>query len=165
MRKAIVFCLAISLISCGKTDDSLEGECIGVIDFANAGIFQIELVDAIGNNLIQDGLYNPEMITTSINGVANGGVFENFDASISRDTIRLFTVGSEGANRWLLHLSEMDTDTLDFTLSFKEERALFNGDLFCGTQQILNSARYNGEPIEFTSESEGIIILNISVLK
>ena len=165
MRKAIVFFSAIFLISCGKTDDSLEGECVGIIDFANAGIFQIELVDAIGNNLIQDGLYNPNLITASINGVANGGVFQNFDASVSRDTIRLYTVGSEGTNRWLLHLSEMDTDTLDFNLSNKDERALFDGDLFCGTRHILNTASYNGQPIEFTSESEGIVILNIGVLK
>lgn len=165
MRKTISLWSAIFLIACGNNDDLLDGECVGVIDYANAAIFQIELVDATGNNLIQDGLYDPNQITASINGEGIKDVFENFDTSVSRDTIRLYTIGNEGSNRWLLHLSEMDTDTLDFTLANKEERILYDGDLFCGSRQILNSATYNGKSLDFTSDSEGIVILNISVLK
>ncbi len=165
MRKVTVFCFTIFLISCGSNDDLLEGECVGVIDYANAGIFQIELVDSMGNNLIQDSLYDPYQITASINGEANSGVFDNFDTAVSRDTIRLYTIGNEGFNRWLLHLSQTDTDTLDFTLSYKEERVLYDDGIFCGSRQILNSASYNGNPLEFTSEPEGIVMLMVSVVK
>lgn len=165
MRKVLVFFTAIFIISCGKTDDPLDGECGGVLDYANAGIFLIELVDLTGTNLIQDGTFNPNQITTSIKGGDKRGVFDNFDASLSRDTIRIYTVGIDGSNRWFLHLSEVDTDTLDFTLSSKEERAFLDGILYCGSPQTLNSASYNGKPIEFNSNSDGLTIVNISVLK
>jgi len=165
MKKIVLLFLAIFTISCAKTNDPLDGECGGVIDYTNAGLFKIELVDLAGTNLMQDGTYNPDEITTSINGGDRRGVFENFDASISRDTIRLYTSGTDGLNRWFLHLSETDTDTLDFTLSSKEERAFFDGILYCGNPQKLNLASYNGKPLEFNSNSDGITIVNIRVLK
>ena len=165
MRKLLVYCLTTFFISCGTNDDHLERECGGVIDYFNAGLFKIELVDALGTNLIQDGTYNPDHITASINGDARSGVFKNFDASLSRDTIRLYTLGSDGENRWLLHLSETDTDTLDFSLSSIADSYLDAGILFCGMPQILNSASYNGKSIALTSTTGAITIGNVRVLK
>lgn len=170
MRRYILFlCSIIFFLSCNRNDDntpSLDGECMGIADYAPPGIFYIELVDSMNDNLIQNGSYNPDQITASINGEEAKGIFRNFETTVSRDTIRLHAIGNEGSNRWLLHLSETDTDTLDFSMSNRELRYISDGTLFCGSRFLLNFASYNGNTIEFEeSTSENFLKISINIVK
>jgi hypothetical protein len=68
MRTLLKFLFAIFFVSCGKNEGPLDSECFGVIDTEAPGVFYIELVDAEGNNLIENGYYDKGRITTILNG-------------------------------------------------------------------------------------------------
>ena len=167
---ACAFFAFIMLLSCGKNDDitsSLDGECVGIIDTAPPGIFYIELVDSIGNNLIENGFYDRTKITTKLNG-------DEFDYQTLRSNensdlenlLVVSTIGNEGDNRWLLTLSETDVDTLDFKMSNEMIRHLSDGSLFCGDRFILNSASYSGANIVFEeSKVDTFLKIPITVVK
>jgi len=153
--------LVILITACSlknSTDD-----CIGVIDFIGPPSFQLTFVDADSNNLIENQYYKSEDISASINGQSyDPAVFILDDERFQNIVLLPSGVGNEGQNRWLLILSEMETDTLDFSLVATEVR----DDGFCGTFTEVTTVAYNGNSIDLeTSLDEESYTFSIIVNK
>ncbi len=149
MGKILRFLFLSSLIvSCSKSEDPLDSECQGIIDTAPPGVFYIELVDSIGNNLIENGFYMRSQITTKLNEEDfDHQTLISYEDSNLENLLVVYPIGKDGDNRWLLNLSETDVDTLDFNMSSEDIRYVSDGVLFCGGRFVLNSASYNGKNI------------------
>jgi len=152
-------------LSCSLDDDS-NNECIGVIDFIGPPSFLIELLDEDGNNLIENGFFPENQITAIINGEPFNSKVANPDFLDIENVVFLSSAESAENNRWLLKLSETDTDTLDFSLTFKEVRQGDNDNGFlCGTFATLVSANYNGIEINIDQISDTGSFFPITVIK
>ena len=140
--KVIYTLLALcALFSCNNDDLVIEEEeaCVGVIDFAPSAVFLIELIDENGTNLIENGFYAEDQFRLQLNGS-----YWNDGLVVSDEKfIRLYPAGGTGDNRYLIHLSESETDTLDYNISFLEVKSRSDRGLFCGEKIVLNSVRYN----------------------
>lgn len=171
--KKILLCLTavVLALSCNKNDDGqtdLDGECQGVIDTAPPGVFYIKLVDSVGNNLIENGFYDRDKISSKLNDEDFDFQTLRFDGNPDLENLLVVSpIGYEGDNRWLLTLSETDVDTLNFSMSSEEIRYISDGSLFCGSRFILNSANYNGNTIEWEEEStiESFLKIPVTVIK
>jgi hypothetical protein len=158
MRKANIFLITIYLLcSCSKTEKGpiIEEQCAGVIDFVGPPTFSLVLVDLKGNNLIENGFFKKDEISATMNGV----ITEN--DIVKSDSVRLHPISFltdaevvETNYRWLLKLSNTDTDTLDYFLSFDEVKDRVEDKLFCGTLVKLDSARYNNVKITWDIDFE-----------
>lgn len=151
MRFFITLCCALTiLISCDKEGETFELDCSAVNGFTES--FIIELVDADGNNLIENGTYDSEHITVLFNGKNIGGVPINEDFN----TIINFALQGEGTVDYLVLLNEQTTDTLRLDLTI-------NSFFTCGEPDYtVNSASYNGvlqELIEGFAENSKIIVV------
>ncbi|WP_372752790.1 hypothetical protein [Mariniflexile sp.] len=127
---SIVFC-CICLFSC--KDDKEEVDC-SLLDFANPSLF-IKLLDANGNNLIENKVYNSDDISIIFNGYTMTNVVIDNVESLE-NLIVLNLIGVEGNNIFEIKLSDTETDTLIMNLTVESK--------YCGwTFLKLNSVTYN----------------------
>lgn len=158
MRKVPILLVTLYLIcSCNKAekDPILEEQCIGVIDFVGPPAFSLVFVDSQGNNLIENGFFKTEEISANLNGLITEHDIVKSDA-VRLLPISFLTEAEEVETNysWLLKLSDTDTDTLDYFLSFDEIKDRFDGKLYCGTKINLDSARYNNVRINWDIDFE-----------
>src|SRR5690606_34384367 len=122
-----------------KTEDPLDGECYFIADTVPPWIFYVELVDANGNNLIDNGFYDKDNITVKLND-------DDFDSLIldkePDHLLPIWAIGKEGDNRLLLTLSETDVDTLGFSWTSQLKKSLVDGYVQCSTDFYLNALSY-----------------------
>jgi len=164
-RSFVLSFVLILMFSC-KTNDDPSSICQGIIDFGIPSIFLIELVDSEGNNLVENGTYLEEQITARLNGAILSEDLINTTHTEMQNVITLFPVGNEGANQYLINLSETETDTLDFTLEFIEIERLSEGSLYCGTRSDLASVNYNQNEVDISSISlDSLSPITITVIK
>ena len=173
MQKRVIFFLIINIfLSCASDEDNLVEEirCEGIIDFAPPAVFLIELLDDTGANLIENGFYSEDQIKVKLNGFAWNEKIVNSTATNIENVIALFPAGDKAVNQYLITLSQTETDTLNFTLLFKDvSREEDEGRIVCGTQLILESASYNQIEIDVSNttlkESRPIPVISIEVIK
>lgn len=161
----LILCSVFVFISCESNDDTplVDSECIGIADYLPPGKFLIELVDSKGRNLIENGFYDWSQIITKLNNEDfNYHTLTSREPSDSNNLLTVVPLGNEGNNRWFLTLSETDVDTLDFSMSNAELSYMSDGILYCGSRFLLDSASYNGKPIDF-EESTGETYLEIPI--
>ena len=142
-----------------------EEACGGIIDFLPTAFFTIELVDENGTNLIENNFYQEDLLELQLNGTQwNDGI------RIQDNIITLYPAGSEGDNRYLIHLSETETDTLDYNFTYDKVKSRIDGILFCGDLVELNSASYNQTSVDIPKVSQSSqdsipLIISITVVK
>ncbi|TMM59250.1 hypothetical protein FEE95_07400 [Maribacter algarum] len=167
MKAIFTLLVLYTLFSCNNDDRVIEEEeaCVGIVDFAPSTVFLIELVDENGTNLIENGSYADDQFRLQLNGSYwNDGLGES-----DEKFIRLYPAGSAGDNRYLIHLSESETDTLDYNISFLEVRSRSDSGLFCGEKIVLNSVSYNQIAVDTTKVEQVspnlISVIPITVVK
>jgi len=158
MRKINILLVTLYLLcSCSNTEKEpiLEEQCTGVIDFVGPPTFSLVLVDTQGNNLIENGFFKTDEISANVNGVITEYEIVKSDSVRLHPISFLTDAGVVETNyRWLLKLSNTDTDTLDYFLSFEELKNRSKGKLYCGTLIKLDSARYNNVKITWAIDFE-----------
>lgn len=152
--KSIYTCLLLSffLFSCNTDDNDAEVACpLEIPVFAN---LLIELVNAEGENLIENGTYIPANITIDSNGntltnvvLTNVEGLENF--------IAIGLSGEDGDNTFEINLSGTETDILVLNISREEI-----GDLCPQTVFELNAVIYNDVSKE-TQDFGGDILITV----
>ncbi len=130
-------------LACVGNDDN--DPCEGVIADPIVQSIFIELVDAEGNNLIENGTYPPTGITAEFNGTTiTGVVFTEIEGL--ENLISLNVIGPGGETAWLINLNDQETDTLILDLTLNLGQCGFNTYAF-------NSATYNGEVQQLVVDS------------
>ena len=130
---SIIICF-LCLTSC-KNNDKEEIDC-ALFDPAISNLF-IKLIDAKGNNLIENETYIADDITVLFNESTYTNVVYN-DVQGIENLIVLNLIGINGDNTIKINLSNNITDTLILNLTTESE--------VCGwTFFTLNSATYNDE--------------------
>ena len=130
---SIIICV-LCLTSC-KNHDKEEIDC-ALFDPAISNLF-IKLIDAEGNNLIENETYIADDITVLFNESTYTNVVYN-DVQGIENLIILNLIGIDGDNTVKINLSNDITDTLILNLTAESE--------VCGwTFFTLNSATYNDE--------------------
>jgi hypothetical protein len=130
---SIIICV-LCLTSC-KNHDKEEIDC-ALFDPAISNLF-IKLIDAEGNNLIENETYIADDITVLFNESTYTNVVYN-DVLGIENLIILNLIGIDGDNTVKINLSNDITDTLILNLTAESE--------VCGwTFFTLNSATYNDE--------------------
>lgn len=130
---SIIICV-LCLTSC-KNNDKEEIDC-ALFDPAISNLF-IKLIDAEGNNLIENETYIADDITVLFNESTYTNVVYN-DVQGIENLIVLNLIGINGDNTIKINLSNNITDTLILNLTTESE--------VCGwTFFTLNSATYNDE--------------------
>jgi hypothetical protein len=130
---SIIICV-LCLTSC-KNNDKEEIDC-ALFDPAISNLF-IKLIDAEGNNLIENETYIADDITVLFNESTYTNVVYN-DVQGIENLIVLNLIGINGDNTIKINLSNDITDTLILNLTTESE--------VCGwTFFTLNSATYNDE--------------------
>lgn len=150
MKSLIHFvCIAVLFTACTDKEE-LDGNCIGIIDFIGPPSFQLKFIDNNENNLIENGYFDSDLISASINSQSFSGQITDFDGEGLQNIVILPSgIGNEGKNTWLLKLSEDETDTLEYSLVYTEVRQGRGGNgFFCGTMSSVETALYNGNPID-----------------
>lgn len=154
--KKLLFVLLLSLFGCN--DDDKEDPCFPngfVIDPLVRNFF-IELVNADGENLIENGTFKRDEIELRYKeSQITGVVFESVAGLENVITMNLF--GDEGDNVFLVDLSASVTDTLTLNLTKTVTE--------CGIADFsLNSATYNSMeqallPFNGNGDSEKIVVI------
>jgi hypothetical protein len=130
---SIIICV-LCLTSCNNHDKE-EIDC-ALFDPAISNLF-IKLIDAEGNNLIENETYIADDITVLFNESTYTNVVYN-DVQGIENLIILNLIGIDGDNTVKINLSNDITDTLILNLTAESE--------VCGwTFFTLNSATYNDE--------------------
>ncbi len=128
--------LSLFLFSCSSDDDP-EIAC-DLIQAIQSNLY-IDLVNGQGENLIENGTYNPNDITIDVNGSTfTGVVFTNVEGIENFIAIGVF--GEDGDNTFEISLSDTETDTLILNLTRSETGGPCSQFVFA-----LNSAVYNDE--------------------
>ena len=136
-------CFAILFVSCSEKED--VADCIGVIDFIGPPSFQLKFVDDNENNLIENGYFDSNLISATLNSFSYDNQIAGFENQSFQNSVVLPSgIGNEGENTWILRLSESEIDTLRYSLVFTEVKQ--NG--FCGTESFVKTASYNGNAID-----------------
>ncbi|PQV49456.1 hypothetical protein CLV33_10387 [Jejuia pallidilutea] len=151
MKKiALSLLILLSVFFC-KNDDDNEIDC-SLIDIGPPNIY-IELVDANGNNLIENETYIADNITVTFKGyIIENVVFKNVPSV--ENFIALSVSGSKGDNTFNIHLSENETDILTLNLSERE--------VICSvTFYTINETTYNGE-IQTLKDFNGDYLITIT---
>lgn len=127
--------LSLFLFSCSSDDPEVSCDFIQAI----GSNLYIDLVNEQGENLIENGTYNPDDIIINFNGsVFTGAVFTEVQGIENFITIGVF--GEDGDNTYEIRLSDTETDTLILNLTREETGGPCSQFVF-----ILNSVAYNGE--------------------
>jgi hypothetical protein len=146
------------LLLCGCNDDDKEDPCFlnGVVIDPIVRNFFVELVNADGENLIENGTYkSDEIVLRHKESKITGSVFENVEGLENIITMNLF--GDDGDNIFLIDLSASVTDTLVLNLTKTVSE--------CGIADFsLNSASYNGMekvllPFNANGDSQKITVI------
>ena len=118
--------------------------------------FLLKFIDNEENDLIENGYFDSTLISASINGQSFNGQIVDFEDEGLQNMVVLSTgIGNEGKNTWLLKLSEIETDTLEFSLVFTEIKQRSGRDgFFCGTEASVETATYNGNSIDLEASIE-----------
>jgi len=128
----LLFIILCILASCSK-DEKETIDC-ALFDPAISNLF-IKLVDAEGNNLIENETYIADDITVLFNDYLYTNVVFN-DVEGIENLITLNVIGNDGDNTIKIQLSSEETDTLILNLTAESE--------ICGwTFFSINSAIYN----------------------
>ncbi len=136
------------LFSCNSDDSETICNPTLVIE----SILFIELVNTEGENLIENGIYNPDDITIGFNGnIFTGVVFTGVQGV--ENVIVLNVFGEEGDNTFDINLSDTETDTLILNIS-KEEIS----DPCIQLVITVNEVIYNGESKELQDFEGGFLI-------
>lgn len=167
MKKVFLYFFAFFLIlSCSSDDNSSNEECGGVIDFIGPQSFLVEIVDENDTNLIENGFYEKDLISASINGEVFIADDLMPDFIETKNTLFLQTIFGAGENgQWIINLSETDKDTLNYVLSITEVRDRIDNVLFCGSSLNLIGADYNGNSISVTRPPTEINRYNAITIK
>ncbi|GGG23795.1 hypothetical protein GCM10011344_25720 [Dokdonia pacifica] len=134
-RISLYILLSFFLFSCANDDNEPEIAC-DLIDAISSNLF-IELVNAEGENLIENGTYNPNNITIDFNGNTFTGVITGVEGI--QNFVTVGVSGNNGDNTFEISLSDMETDTLVLDLTRMETEGPCAQFVF-----QLNSAIYNG---------------------
>lgn len=128
----LLFIILCIIASCSK-DEKETIDC-ALFDPAISNLF-IKLVDAEGNNLIENETYIADDITVLFNDYLYTNVVFN-DVEGIENLITLNVIGNDGDNTIKIQLSSEETDTLILNLTAESE--------ICGwTFFSINSAIYN----------------------
>lgn len=128
----LLFIILCIMASCSK-DEKETIDC-ALFDPAISNLF-IKLVDAEGNNLIENETYIADDITVLFNDYLYTNVVFN-DVEGIENLITLNVIGNDGDNTIKIQLSSEETDTLILNLTAESE--------ICGwTFFSINSAIYN----------------------
>lgn len=128
----LLFIILCIMASCSK-DEKETIDC-ALFDPAISNLF-IKLVDAEGNNLIENETYIADDITVLFNDYLYTNVVFN-DVEGIENLITLNVIGNDGDNTIKIQLSSGETDTLILNLTAESE--------ICGwTFFSINSAIYN----------------------
>lgn len=131
--------LSLFLFSC-SSDDEPEIAC-DLIQAIGSNLY-IDLVNDQGDNLIENGTYNPDDIIINFDGnVLTGVVFTEVQGIENFISIGVF--GEDGDNTFAIRLSDTETDTLILNLTRSETGGPCSQFVF-----TLNSAVYNDEAQE-----------------
>ncbi len=135
--KQISLCILLSFIlfSCANDDNDPEIAC-DLIQAIGSNLY-IDLVNGQGENLIENGTYNPNDITIDFNGNTFTGVITGVEGIQNFVTVGVF--GDDGDNTLEIRLSDTETDTLVMNLTRSETGGPCAQFVF-----QLNSAIYNG---------------------
>ncbi|MFS4492496.1 hypothetical protein [Maribacter sp. 2308TA10-17] len=151
-------CLTFLLAACAKKES--EGPCIGIIDFVGPPSFQLTFIDQDENNLIENGHFDSNLISASINGFLYENQIVDFDTPNFENKVILPTgLGNEGKNTWILRLSESEIDTLVYSLVLTEVKQ----DGFCGTESFVTTASFNGNAIDLGGSNGYDLLINKSI--
>lgn len=150
MKNKLLPILAIIFtISCNS--ENVE-PCEGLVLDEIAQTLYIELLDSNNNNLIENGTYNKEDISTLRNGfVANPVVYDESDIFVPQElqnqiVVRVF--GNEGDdNVVIIKLNDSEEDTLTMELKIESEGC-------SGRFYEIIEITYNGMAKEFTDLGE-----------
>ena len=135
-RISLFILLSFFLFSCANDDNEPEIAC-DLIDAISSNLF-IELINTEGENLIENGMYNPNDITIDFNGnTFTNVVFTEVEGI--QDFVAVSIFGDDGDNTIEIRLSETETDTLVMNLTRMETEGPCAQFVF-----QLNSATYNG---------------------
>jgi hypothetical protein len=139
--KSIYTCLLLCflLFSC-NSDDNDEIQCI-TIEPISSTLF-IELVNAQGENLIENGTYVTEDITIDFNESTFANVVFT-DVPGLENFIGINIFGEDGDNTFEINLSGTEVDTLVLNLTREETGGPCSQTVF-----ELNTVTYNGESEE-----------------
>lgn len=133
MRALCLFSLLLFLYACdlGETE---EVDCSAVSCAVDS--MTLVLIDADGNNLIENGTYAREEIKVYVGGYERGGVPVNseFDTVIT-----IILSGDAGTVDYHIILNETEKDSLQLNLSI-----LSDGGPCCPPDYEINAAFYNG---------------------
>ncbi|WP_299674236.1 hypothetical protein [uncultured Dokdonia sp.] len=147
-RFSLFIIVSILLFSCNSDDSETICNPTLVIE----SILFIELVNTEGENLIENGIYNPDDITIGFNGnIFTGVVFTGVQGV--ENVIVLNVFGEEGDNTFDINLSDTETDTLILNIS-KEEIS----DPCIQLVITVNEVIYNGESKELQDFEGGFLI-------
>lgn len=157
MGKILLFVIVgFFVVSC-SSDDILDEECGGVIDFVGSRSLLVELVDEDNNNLLENGFYDKDFISAATPGIVLNSEDLMPEFIEQENTLFLPTfLGNEEKNQWIISLSETDKDTLNYSLAITEVRDKYEGVIYCGTSVTLESADYNGTTISLQDSNTQI---------
>ncbi len=142
-----VILLSFILFSCQSDDDV---NCTSEPAFSPA-VF-IELVNAAGDNLIENGTYIADDITIGFNeSTFVNGVFT--DSPEVANFIGLNIFGEDGDNTFEINLSDTETDILVLNINREETGGPCSQSFF-----TLNSVTYNGESKELQDFRDDFLI-------
>nr|WP_299340230.1 hypothetical protein [Allomuricauda sp.] len=147
--------LVLLLVSCNGDD------CDDFVPDILTQFLYIELVDANGANLIENGTYAITNIFTERNGNRFPAVVftdnETFIAPEQRYKIEIGVVGNTGSNNtWTIELSDSETDTLQLNLAIESRDCN-------GTFYQIREAQYNDTSVNV--EELGQNLFEIRVVK
>ena len=138
MKKIYTFILlSFMLFSCNSDDDV---NCTSEPAFSPT-VF-IELVNATGENLIDNGTYIADDITIGFNESTFTNVVFTESPQIA-NFIGLNVFGEDGDNTFTINLSATETDILVLNINREQTGGPCSQSFF-----TLNSVTYNGEPKE-----------------
>lgn len=148
MRKILSFLLLpLVLVSCND-DDPCEDVRIDVLN----QFLYVEIMDADGNNLIQNGTYALDEVFTERNGDRFPAVIYTEEATFIDPSfqykIEIGVVGDTNSdNIWTITLSSSEIDTLRMDLGILEQGCN-------GTFYQINEVAYNGESLSVQNLDE-----------
>jgi hypothetical protein len=146
----IYLLLCLLLFSCNS--DESESEIICDFPGAITSNLFIELVNAQGENLIENGTYIPTDITIDFNGnTLTNVVFTKVEGLENFAYVGIF--GEDGDNAFEINLSDTETDALVLNLTREEISGPCAQFVF-----RLNSAGYNDELKEIQSYGGDFLI-------
>lgn len=142
MKQITLILLAIICINSCSSDDSVA--CFAVVRPS----LLINIVDADGQNLIENGFYTADDIVIRNDNSEFPAIPDPTNDSIG-NFIQIPIVGNDGINNFLIEFSENETDTLVLDLQVELSDPVCNS-----FSTSLEEAIYNEQPTEVTTFSD-----------